>query len=559
MTSLELEQASKLVNSAVSSSHSIKSFPVKWQTIRNKLRELHSALSVTSNGGIPPLTILLQAVSATAGEAELLARHCSNEFYSGGKLLMNSNLDVISTKLELHIKQLNDAYASGVLMNSQAIVLSKPSKGARREDVRLYVKDLFSRIRIGELEMRVRALAAINEVMQEDERYVRAVADEAVDGVSILVNVLEFRDMVLQEEALLAVSVISSFNFYRGKLVIAGVIPPLIHVLGWGSSLAKERAARSLKELTENCNNSWLVSSQGGVMALLKICSDEDGSNCKLVSLSCCVLKNISGVGEIRRFMVEEGVVAVLLKLLKSKDEVTKLQAMEFLYNLASDDETIKQKVATEQVSESLLTVMNPDKLYSWKAREIALRAIEGFFFSSAAAVRHLLRCGFLYRILFFLTNGDDMDRGSALKAASRICRVSEEVKKAMGDAGFIEELTRLLEVKSCNAREVAADALCSLILVQKNRRRFIQQAEGIDRVLQLLDPMEGNAATKKLLLSALMSVTDSHAGRRKVAASVHVKNLEKLAEADMADAKKIVKKISSNRFRSMLGLIWAS
>ncbi|KAK8961425.1 hypothetical protein KSP40_PGU021115 [Platanthera guangdongensis] len=548
-----IENALNLLNSAVSSTYSIKLFPVKWQSIRTKLKKLHFELAMANNGGcrgISPLTKLLEAISFTAQDADLLARHCTDGFFNGGKLLMNSNLDVMAAKLEVHIKQLCEIYSSG-LMNSRAIVLSKPRVGAKREDMKLYVKDLFSRIRIGELEMRLRALAALNEVLQEDEMYVRDITDEEVDGVSVLVNILEFRDMCIKEEALQAVSVISGFNSYRGMLVNAGVVPQLIQIL--------EREA--LKNLTENCSNSWLVSSQGGVMPLLKICRDNEGGACKLVSLACGVLKNISGVDEIKRFMVEEGVVRVLLKLLRSKDdEAAKIQAMEFLYKLASEDEAVKQEVVTEEMLESLLAVMNPDKLYSWKAREITLRAIEGLCFSSSVAVHYLLNSGFLHQIHFFLRKGEKLDQETALKTAFKFCRASEEVKKAMGRMGFMAEFMRLLEAKSCDAREIAAESICSLMSVQKNRRRFIEEQENINRVLRLLDSEEaGNSATKKLLLSVLMSITDFNAGRKMIGASTYVKNLEKLVESDLADAKKIMKRISSNRFRSILRVIWTS
>lgn len=74
---------------------------------------------------------------------------------------MNSNLDVIAAKLNLHAKQVDDFYALGILINSQAILLSKPGSGASREDMRLHAKEFFSRLRMGELEMRARSVATL--------------------------------------------------------------------------------------------------------------------------------------------------------------------------------------------------------------------------------------------------------------------------------------------------------------------------------------------------------------------------------------------------------------
>jgi hypothetical protein len=37
------------------------------------------------------------------------------------------------------------------------------------------------------------------------------------------------------------------------------------------------------------------------------------------------------------------------------------------------------------------------------------------------------------------------------------------------------------------------------------------------------------------------------------------LKNIEKLAEAEVSDAKRLVRKLSTNRFRSILNVIWHS
>ncbi|KAI0505074.1 hypothetical protein KFK09_016031 [Dendrobium nobile] len=562
-----IQQASKLISSALSSSSSIQTFSVKWKSIRFKLEHLHSCLTSASNNADSirnsSFIELIQLISVTAKDAELLALRCGDESYLGGKLLMRSDLDVIATKLELHIKHLDEIFASGVLLNSKAIILSKPGAGASREDMKFYVQDIFSRLKIGDIEMRVRALSALNEILKEDDKYARIVAAETVDSASILVNLLELRSTIIQEEVLEAVIVFSGFDSYRKVFVMAGVVPPLIRALQCESGLGQERAALALKQITENGNNAWLVSSQGGVTALLKICSEES-STCKLIGLACGVLRNISCVIEIKRFMVEEGAISVFLKLMKSKEELPQIQAMEFLCKLAleSEDEIIEHnKVVRERqkIVESLLTVINPNSIYSTKVREISLRAIEGFCFTSTNAVKYLLNSGFLDRVLFLLKHGEILDQESALKTISRLCGVSEEAKKALGEMGFMTELVKMLENRSSEVRETAAETLCSLMVIQKNRRRFIQEEQNVDAVLHLLNPEEEKSVLKKLLLAALLSLTECNNGRRRVANSGYVRNLEKLAEANMMDAKKILKRITGSRFRSILNGIWGS
>ncbi|KAG0478925.1 hypothetical protein HPP92_013644 [Vanilla planifolia] len=537
-----LEQTLKLLNSAISSSHSTRLFPAKWKPIRDKLERLRSNLAPASfdadSRGNPSLAELLEAISATAHCTKLLAQLCGDDSYGGGKLLMKSNLDLIAASLELHIKHLDEKYDLGILISSLSIVLSKPAVGASREDMRIYVRDIFSRLRIGCFEMKARALASLNQVLHEDERYVRAVAAETTDGIGVLVKLLDCRDVMVKEEALRAVSVIAGFESYRGMLVMSGVIPPLIRILEQGNGKAKERAAHALKLMTQSCDNAWLVSSQGGVLTLLRICGD-NGSSSKLANLACSILRNLCGVGEIRRFMVEQGAVVVFLKLLRSKEEASKLHAMELLLMFASDDEEIKKSLTRDEFIDSLLGIINHESLYSSKAREIALRCIEAFFFTSPASLNQLVKRGFLHQILFFLRNGEVADQELALKSVSRFCSVSDQLMaQTMGDMGFMPELLRLLQARPFDAREAAAEALCSLVLVQKNRRKFIEEDHNVDNVLQLLDPREGKG-TKKLLLSALMSLTDSSSGRKKVSASIYLKNLEKLAEAEVAEAKK--------------------
>ncbi|KAK4386634.1 hypothetical protein Sango_2534000 [Sesamum angolense] len=106
----------------------------------------------------------------------------------------------------------------------------------------------------------------------------------------------------------------------------------------------------------------------------------------------------------------------------------------------------------------------------------------------------------------------------------------------------------------------MAAETLSSMLIVPKNRKKFVQNDQNVQVLLQMLDPGEVNSGNKKLLLSILMSLTSSNSARKKILSSGYLKSIEKLAEAEVSDAKKIVRKLSSNRFGSMLsGLFWHS
>jgi len=128
-----------------------------------------------------------------------------------------------------------------------------------------------------------------------------------------------------------------------------------------------------------------------------------------------------------------------------------------------------------------------------------------------------------------------------------------------MGDAGFMSELVKFLDAKSFEVREMAAVALSSLVSVPKNRKRFVQDDRNVGFLLQLLDQEEANSGSKTLLISILLSLTSCNSGRKKIASSGYLKNIEKLAEAEVSDAKRLVRKLSTNRFRSILNVIWHS
>lgn len=552
-----IRQVNEFISSLISLSYSIKVFSVKWQSIRNKLEELLSSLSAIENcdstENYAPLCSSLQAITATLKNCHELSRNCV-EFSYSGKLLMQSDLDIVSRKLDSHIESISEIYSLGLLSQSSAIIVPKPSAGASRDDIKFYIRDLLSRLKIGSLEMKKQGLSALNEIIQEDDRYVK-VAIEIDNLVIVLVSFLDFQEDNLQEEAAKALSVIAGFQSFRSCLISAGIIAPLIRVLECGIGLSKEFATRCLIKLTENSDNAWSISAHGGVTVLLKICTETD----TLVGSVCGVLKNLVGVEEIKRFMIEEGAVSLFIKLARSKDEVTQISSIDFLQTMASGDESTRQMIMKEGGIRALARVLDPKSSSSSKAREMSLRGIVNLCFSSVNSVNILLNHGFMDHILYFLRHGDGSLQELALKAAFWLCGTSDETKKLMGDAGFMPELVKFLDSKSFEVREMATETLSCMMIVPRNQKRFGQNDQSVGLLLQMLDPEQANFGNKTLLLSILMSLTSCNIARKKIANSGYLINIEKLAEAEVSDAKKIVRKLSSNRFRNILNGIWHS
>ncbi|CAN6168432.1 unnamed protein product [Urochloa humidicola] len=581
-----LAEALDAITCLVSASLSATLFPLKWQLIRDRLNRLHAGLaditvtSADSETGTNSdrqdgFSSLLRDAAATARDALELVPRSQGRHYGGGKLRLRSDLDVLAAALDAHAARLDEVCASGALARARALVVPRPAPGATRDEVRFYVRDLFARLRAGGAEMRHEAAAALAEALRGGDMCggggvaVRVVAADVPDGVATLVALLECPDPRVQEEALDAVSVIAGSDAHRGDLVVAGVIAPVVRVLDGASSTvtARERAARVLCRLTENSDNAWAVAAHGGVTALLNACTDHHGEGRgggELVCAACRVLRSLAGVDEIRRYMVADaGAVPALVSLSQgaATDDAARLQAMELLAAIASGDGAARDAVIHEGAVESFVRALDPSSpTRSSKAREVALRAIDAVCLSPPASTGRLLAAGFLDRVLSLLRNGETTLQHCALKAAHRLCQVSEDVRKAMGDAGFMPEMVSVLRAaKSPEAREMAAEALCAMVAVHRNRKRFVQDDRSVAQVLQLLGTEEEKPTpAKRFLLSTLMHLTDSSSGRRKIMSSEHVRNLEKLAEINVPDAKRIVKKLGGSRLRSIFHGIWS-
>lgn len=558
-----LRRAIEVTSSLISLSHSIRVFTVKWNLIRSKLEELNLGLLAIENCDSfsnAALWGLIPAILATVDQCSDLARRCVDVSFSG-KLLMQSDLDLIAAKLDSHVKNLSGIYNAGILTQGFAIVVSRPGVGACKEDMRFYVRDLVTRMKMGDPEMKRQALGSLYDAVLADERYLKLIV-EAGDIVNLLVTFLDSLEIEIQEESAKILSLISGSDLYKGVLIRAGIIGPLIRVLesSGDSELGKEAAAKCLQKLTVNSDNAWSVSAHGGVTVLVKICSCGNFGG-ELIGSSCGVLRNLVGVEEIKRFMIEEDAISTFIKLSKSKDEIVQINSIDFLQNIASGDESVRQLVFREGGIHALVRILDPKSPNSSKTREVALRAIESLCFSTSNGVNMLLSYKFPDQLLFFLQNGEVSVsvQEIALKVTYKLSGTSEEAKKVMGEAGFMPELVQLLNAKSFDVREMAIESLSALISVPKNRKIFIQDDRNIGFLLQLLDQGDGNSGNKKLLLSILMSLSCCNSGRRKIASSGYLKNIEKLAEAEVIDAKRIVKKLSTNRFRNLLSGIWHS
>ncbi|KAM7265498.1 hypothetical protein ACFE04_003181 [Oxalis oulophora] len=565
ITQYSVKQTIELVSSLISLTYIVKVFAVKWQVLRARLEELKTSLIAIDNNNCkrnPALSTLMPSILAAINESHDLAKRCVSLSYSG-KLLMQSDLDLMSSKFNGLLEELSGIYKAEILNQGFAIIVSKPGINACKDDMRFYVRDLLTRMKIGDLDMKKQALVNLHDLILEDERYVKIII-EVNEVISVLLNFMSSMDNeFLQQDAAKVVFLMSGFDSLKGVLVAAGIIGPLIRVLECGNDFAKEAAAKSLEKLTDNSDNAWSVSAHGGVTALLNICSSID-SKCGLIGPACGILRNLIAVEEIKRFMIEEGAISTFITLAKSKDEVTQINSIEFLQNISSGDESVKHIIIKEGAIATLVQILDSRTSTSAKIRETGLRAIEKLCFSSPKNIDMLISYGFLDHLSYFLRNGDVSVQELALKISFKLCGTSDEIKKTMGDMGFMQSFVSLLSAKSFEMRGMAAESLSSMLILPRSRKKFAQDDRNIGYLLQSLDLEDGNSnsGNKKLLISILMILTRCNSARRKMANSGYLKNIEKIADAEVSssdDAKRLVKKLSTSRFRTMLSGIWHS
>ncbi|XP_023729290.1 uncharacterized protein LOC111876965 [Lactuca sativa] len=550
------------ISSLITLSHSIRVFASRWNLIRNKLNEILPILAalppeLQDSVDNPTLSGVIQAVEETTEFTTNLAQKCIDLSYSG-KLLMQSDLDIICVKFNNHIKSLSELSPTNGLSpinGDYALVVSRPERTASKDDIKFYVKDLLSRFRIGSNEIKKRALICFNEVIHEDERFVKIAMD--VEGFAfVLVELLVSKESRIQEEALKTLDILCGFDSYKCVLVSFGVIAPLIRVLESGTNLSRKLSTSCLMKCTSESDNAWSVSAHGGVTSLLKISGSEYENDGELVSLACGVLKNLVGVSEIKRFMVEEGAIPMFINLVNSTNELSQITAIDFLQSIASKDELVTNLIVKEGGIHVLSQILDPQLSFSSTTREISIMAIMNLC-SNSTRSHTLITSGFLDHILYFLNNSDTSVQESSLKAAFWLSGISDDFKKAMGDKEFMQELVKLIGAKSFEVREMASETLSNLVSIPKNRKKFVENDQNVGLIMQSVDQEDGSSSNRKLLLPIIMSLSGCNSGRKKILSSGYLKNIEKLADEQVSDARKIVRNLTSNRFVRMIRGFW--
>ncbi|XP_030533756.1 vacuolar protein 8-like isoform X2 [Rhodamnia argentea] len=536
-----LSHARELVPVALDRAREVKGFPTRWRKIISKLEQIPSCLSDLSSHPCFSKNALskeqLQAVSRTLAEAIELAKSCLGEKYEG-KLRMQSDLDSLSGKLDLNLRDCGLLIKTGVL--GEVSESAFPNSSIAMEAITSSnIKELLARLQIGHLEAKHRALDCVLELMKEDEKSLFAVLGRS--NIAALIQMLTATSPCIREKSITVICSIIESGGYENWLVSEGVLPPVIRLLESASTVGKEKAMISVQRLSMSAETARSIVGHGGVQPLIETCRTGDSV---LQAAATCTLKNISAVPEVRQSLSEQGIVKVMINLLDCGILLgSKEYAAECLQNLTAGNENLRKSVISQDGVRSLLAYLNRPS-----PQEPAVSALRNLVGSMPP--EKLASLNFLPRLVHVLKSGS---LGAQQAAASAICRAcgSDEMKKLAGEAGCLPLLIKLLDAKPHGAREIAAQAVSSLITLPQNRKEIKRDDKSVPNLVQLLDSSPQNTA-KKYVVSSLLCLSSSQKCKRMMISHGAIGYLKKLAEMDVPGAKKLLERLEMGKLRSL-------
>ncbi|KAL1543490.1 U-box domain-containing protein 4-like [Salvia divinorum] len=539
-----LSCAQGLVPRALKKAREVKGFPGRWKVIILKLEHVPSRLSDLSSHPCFSRNALckeqLQAVSKTLKDVIQLADLCVREKYEG-KLRMQSDLDSLAGKLDLNLRDCGLLIKTGVLgeVSLPSAAAATSSCAEPEAAAHGHLKELLARLQIGHLEAKHKALDSLVEAMKEDEKNVLTVIGRS--NIGALIHLLTATSPRIREKTVTVICLLAESDSCESWLVSEGVLPPLIRLMESGSSVGKEKATIALQRLSMSSETARSIVGHGGVRPLIDICRSGD---CVSQSAAACTLKNVSAVPETRQALAEEGIVKVMINLLDCGILLgSKEYAAECLQNLTSSNDDLKRSAISEGGIRSLLAYL--DGPLPQESAVGALRNLVGL-----VPMEVLISLGLLPRLLHVLESGSI---GAQQAAAAAICRVctSAGMKSSVGEAGCIPLLVKMMEAKANSAREVAAQAVSSLMTLSNNCRLVKRDDKSVPNLVALLDPSPHNTA-KKYAVSCLTLLSSSKKCKKLMASYGAIGYLKKLSEMDVPGAKKLLERLERGKLRTL-------
>ncbi|KAK4769175.1 hypothetical protein SAY86_027325 [Trapa natans] len=550
-----LDLIKHLLSFFLQSSLSIRSFAGRWQLLFSKFEPLHSILESLSSSSHWTDNLLLQTLLpdllSTLQRLKHLSEQCADPCFSGGKLRMQSDLDVLSSTLSNHIRDLGLLFRSGVLQRrSAATVLSRPHRGSDSEDVQLFIRDIFTRLQIGGIEFKKKALESFLQLLSDDAQSVGLVAKEG--NITCLIQLLDLHDIPeIQHQAVTAVSILASANEDTRKCVFeGGGLGPMLRILDNASIPLKERAAIAVESITAEAENAWAVSVYSGVSVLIEACRS---GSLATQSHSAGAIRNLACVMNMRASLAEEGAVPVLVHLLSSSSAAAQEKAAAGLWILAESGGYFRDLILQERGLQKLMRLIISQS--SSDVLETVLRAITSL--SAADSVVGILSSStaFIVQIGELIKQGSsNLQQLSATLLANLL--VSDENKRAISSCMY--SLMKLMECpKPEGPQDSAAQALVALLSVRSNKKELVSDEKNLMRLVQMLD-VKNDSVPKKLPVAVVMAIlsSESHFCRQRLLAAGAHRYLQLLAELEVPGASKAAQKLTKSRIKAIFSMI---
>ncbi|KAL2460823.1 ARM repeat superfamily protein [Abeliophyllum distichum] len=256
-------------------------------------------------------------------------------------------------------------------------------------------------------------------------------------------------------------------------------IAALVQLLTATSPRIGEKTVTVICWLAESgsCEN-WLVS-EGVLPPLIRLVESGNAVNREKATIS---LQRLSMSAETARSIVGHGGVMPLIEICQTGDSVMQVAVACMLKNISAVPE-VRQALSEEGI---IKTIHCLKKLQSG-----ALRNLVGVI-----SVDVLVSLGLLPWLVHVLKS---VSLGAQKAAASVICLIcnSSEMKRLVCESGCIPLLIKMLEAKSNNVREVVAQAISSLMTLSHNSREVKRDDKSVPNLVVLLDPSPQNTAKK--------------------------------------------------------------
>ncbi|XVF21038.1 hypothetical protein REPUB_Repub12eG0056100 [Reevesia pubescens] len=537
------------------SSLTVRSFVGRWQVLRSKLCSLQSSLSSISESPHwnenSLLHTLFPSLLSTLQRLKALSDQCTLSSFTGGKLLMQSDLDMASSSLSNHLHDLDLLLRSGVLHQSNAIVLSHPGPGSDKDDLVFFIRDLFTRLQIGGIEFKKKALESLLQLLNDDEKSTLVVANEG--NVGYLISLLDVNiQPLIREQAVLAVSMLASSSEDSRKTVFEdGGLGPLLRILETGSIPLKEKAAIAVEAITADPENAWAISAYGGVSVLIEAC--RSGSQ-PTQTHAVGALRNVASIEDIIMVLGEEGAVPVLVQLLVSGTTAAQEKAANCLSILASSSEYFRVLIIQEKGLPRLMHLIQD--LSSSDTVEHVLRTISSLSVTDSVSRILSSSTAFIIQLGEFIKHGNMILQQISASLLSKLS-ISDGNKRAISSC--MGSLVKLMESpKPVGLQDAAAQAIVSLLTVRSNRKELVRDEKSVMRLVQMLDP-KNEAVSKKFPLMVVTAVLGGGSGgcRKRLVAAGANRHLQSLAEMEVAGAKKALQRLAGNRLMNIFSRSW--